>query len=66
MELTKAIEYYGKNVQVVCVDGDVVSGLLGSYQTFADEPDEPESISLFVEDCAIEIPVVEITEIKIS
>lgn len=68
MKIDEAIGFWGKNVAVVCVDGQVVTGPMGGYQTHADEPDEPESIDIFLEDetigkCAVEIPVEEIASI---
>jgi len=65
MKIDEAIGFWGKNVAVVCVDGQVVTGPMGGYQTHADEP---ESIDIFLEDetigkCAVEIPVEEIASI---
>lgn len=37
---------YGKRVVVTCTDGEVYRGLFNLYQSFAEDPDEPEYICI--------------------
>lgn len=37
---------HGKNVVITCTDGEVIRGHFYGYQSFAEEPDEPESIDI--------------------
>lgn len=64
MKIDEAIAYYGKNIRVTFVDGDVIEGLLGNYQTHADEPDEPESIDIYTGGIGVIAEVDEIAKIE--
>lgn len=67
MKIDEAIRFWGKNVAVVCSDGQVFEGPLYGYQTHADDPDEPESVDIQYESdlgpYLVEIPVDEIASI---
>lgn len=49
MELNDLDRYYRRRIEVTCFGGAHASGLYDHYQSFADEPDEPECISLLVD-----------------
>lgn len=67
MMTDEAVSYWGKNVSVLCSDGQVFEGQIRWQQTHADEPDEPESIGVQYEDYEgpylVEIPTEEIVSI---
>lgn len=67
MMTDEAISYWGKNVSVLCSDGQIFEGQIRWQQTHADEPDEPESIGVQYEDdegpYLVEIPTEEIVSI---
>ena len=65
MNLVEAQRYLGRRVAVVCADGTEFIGGLCTYQSFAEDPDEPETIGIAeVPGFITEIPIQEIASIE--
>lgn len=65
MTIEEAIKYLGKNAVITCTDGDVLTGRIRTYQTKAEELEEPESIFIDFFDAVMQIPVEEIEKITV-
>lgn len=69
MTLEETYEYEGKNVEVICTDGDIVTGLLWGCEDAVNFDLEEDAIEIYKEEPithTIEIPVSEIAKIIIK
>ena len=39
-------DFFGKNIRIICVDGDVVTGFVEDYTSALDNEPDPESITV--------------------
>lgn len=65
MRVEEVYGLLGDKVLATCTDGGKYSGVLCSYQSFAEEPDEPETIGIAeVPGFITEIPLEEVSSIE--